>query len=101
MKNHKIEAYEFYKVQYPAQILFFLVGENYEAYGSDVLEVSKALEVKPEDSIIKIPANDILDVVGRLYLKDIPSRTIISVNDMHKYDVPDVARIKKEMEEDY
>lgn len=101
MNHLTIEAYEFFKAQYPDYLLLFLVGNYYEAYGTDSLTISNLLGVRQKDLIVQIPANNILDVVGRLSLMGFPSKVLVSRNATGERDVPDVSRIKLERSEDF
>lgn len=101
MNQQQIEVYGFFKEQYPDYLLLFLVKEHYEIYGSDALVVSVILEIQSVDSVIQIPANGILDVVGRFYLMGYKTKLIVSRNAEGERDIPDVSRISMERDGDY
>lgn len=99
--NKTTEVMEHFKAQYPNYIFFFSVDKYYESYDVDKFPVLKNLGASVSDSVARFPAENILDVVGRLSSMGCQCKLIVSRDDEGKRNLPDVIRINQEMLDDY
>ncbi len=100
MNKNATEAHRFYKEQYAPFIIFFRVGNFYNAYLEDAQNISSTLGIPIKDGCVKVPSDQILDIVGTLSQSGFHSKIITYRNDNGRYTIPDVTRLKKEMEMD-
>jgi DNA mismatch repair ATPase MutS len=104
--NAKIRAYCYYKEQYPQPVIFFRVGNDYEAYLEDAVTVSKMvsgikLEQTKLGNIIKFSISQEFDYISSLASYGITIKTINQRNQIGNFDVPDVDLIINDKEIDY
>lgn len=45
IENKEKKSYEFFKPQYPNRLILFEVGDFYEAYEDDAVEISRILDI--------------------------------------------------------
>lgn len=100
MNINTTEAYEYYKQLYAPFIIFFRVGNKYEAYKEDSDTVSKTLGVPVMNERVSFPVTNFLDVVGKLAERGIQSKIITSRGDSGRYEILDVRQLKAEIELD-
>lgn len=105
MGSKKIEAYSYYKQQYPDTLIFFRVGDYYEAYQEDAATVGALLGMQAlnEDDLIKIvvPVREIFDFVAVLATYNIITKLISRRDESGGFDIPDIDKIKYDQEIDY
>lgn len=109
MKHKSMEAYCYYKKQYPGVVIFFRVNNKFEAYHEDAELVSTMVDVKVDHIVegedrfskVSLPADDIFDYMTILASSDIVSKLIVQKNNDGEYALPDVQEIMKNRLDDY
>lgn len=103
MDSKNIEAYNYYKQQYPGTVIFFRVGNNYEAYQEDAKIVSPIIGEEPGSNMNKIsfPTDKVYDFIALLANHNITTKLISYRNENGDFDVPDIEKIKYDQEIDY
>jgi DNA mismatch repair ATPase MutS len=107
MRNKKIEAYCYYKQQYPGTVVFFRVENNYEIYQEDArkigeilgLDVEKSMQGQESVVIARLPIETEYEHVSKL--TSIAIKMISHRNEKGEFDVPDVDELQIDKEIDY
>lgn len=101
MNKNKIEAYSFYKELHPGAIILFHVGQNYVALFDDAKRIAEFFSKEPTSSMDEYIFPDsemrLISQIGELG----PVEIVDYRNDDREFDYPDIARIKREIDEDY
>ncbi len=100
MNTNATEAYRYYKGLYSPFIIFFRIGNSYRAFHDDAELVSEALGVPIDNGCAELPAEGILDAIGKLSESGHQSKTVTYRNESGEYDIPDVELLKQEKEAD-
>jgi DNA mismatch repair ATPase MutS len=104
-KNAKLQAYCYYKEQYPQSVVFFRIGDNYEAYREDAVTVNKIVGVEFEqmtpEKEVKFLIDKEFDYISLLASHNIEVKIISQRNQTGDFDIPDVDLIINDKEIDY
>jgi DNA mismatch repair ATPase MutS len=104
-KNARVRAYCYYKEQYPQSVIFFRVGNDYEAYREDAVTVNKIVGIEfgqtMSEKKVKFSMNKGSDYISLLTSQDIAVKTISQRNQNGDFDIPDVDLIINDKEIDY
>ena len=101
MERKQIEAYDFYKNEYPGTLLFFHVKDRYVVLSDDSSRVAKLLDQNVGESSELSFKDDDMSIFKTLGDFDIQIRLIDYRNDNGEFDYPDIKLIKKEKQDDY
>ncbi len=104
--KHKIErANEYFKSQYPNEVIFYKLPLGYMAFGAEVSKLSSLLGVSPRTlydlPCISLPVSDFLEKIEILGLCGVTYRTISYFDDNGNLTIPDVDKLIEEQEYDY
>lgn len=108
MKSEYLEAYEFYKRQYPEHIILFHIKDNYCALEDDAGVVAKInsssvlYNSKEGYCWSNFNQNKLQLVCDKLKnIAHVPVTVIDYRNDQGSFDIPKVKQILQDMEDDY
>lgn len=108
MKKEYLEAYEFYKRQYPHSVILFHIGNGYYAFEDDAFVVAEidgfsVLYSYEERYHWYDFHQDELEVMcGKLRnIAQIPVTVVDYRNSQGSFDIPKVKQILQDMEDDY
>lgn len=110
MGNMNVEAYLYYKQEHPGTVIFFRVGDDYEAHQEDAIIAGPIIGVQvdniPSDgnsavARISFPIEKVYDYASLLAFQNIPTKIISRRDKNGKFDIPDVKETKRDQEIDY
>ncbi|NDV64019.1 hypothetical protein [Bacteroides sp. 224] len=109
MGNKNIQAYCYYKEQYPNTVVLFRVGNNYEVYQEDAESVAKIIGLDIEKTEVSnstfckitFPVDKGLDFVSTLASHNVITKMVSQRNENGEFDIPDINQLKTDKENDY
>lgn len=101
MNTKLVEAYDYYKSLYAPRFIFFRVNNECRAYFEDAQAIHQELDVPMVDGCVAFSYDDILDVISTLGKHGLGGVIISQRDGFGKFNVPDVAQIKMDLDMDY